>query len=288
MTPTNHPSLPARIAITGGAGNLGRKLTDAFLADPACAEVVILDPAADTVAAAPRVVPVMADLRVRDPAWIDALAGTDAVVHLAAERPYPGATWAEAARSFDMTANVMTAAAAAGVRRLVFASSNHVMGGYKDTAVADTPGALTADLDPLTGTRTSTTDSTEYATAKLMGERLLAALARRDGMTGVSLRIGWCQRGENHPRTLTLGGLPGVAPVVASEADRRELRWFQRMWLSNGDFVRAVTAALGADAAGWPAPAIVVNAVSANNRTPWDLTAARRLIGYEPADGFRP
>ncbi len=287
MNSTDHP-LPTRIAITGGAGNLGRKLTSAFLADAACAEVIILDPAADTVAAAPRVRPVVADLRVREPTWLDAIAGADAVVHLAAEKPYPGATWAEAARSFDMTANVLEAAAAAGVRRLVFASSNHVMGGYKDTAIADTPGALTTDLDPLTGTRTRTTDSTEYATAKLMGERLLAAKARRDGMTGVSLRIGWCQPGENDPRTINLSGLPGIDQAIASEEDRRELRWFQRMWLSNGDFVRAVTAALRADASHWPAPAIIVNAVSANDRTPWDLTGAARLIGYEPGDGFRP
>ncbi len=216
------------------------------------------------------------------------MAQADAVVHLAAENPYPGATWAEAARSFDMTANVMEAAAASGVRRFVFASSNHVMGGYKDTAVADTPGALTTALDPLAGTHTTTTDSTEYATAKLMGERLLAAKARFDGMTGVSLRIGWCQPGENDPRTINLSGLPGIEQTVASDAERRELRWFQRMWLSNADFVRAVTAALRADPAGWPAPAIVVNAVSRNDRTPWDLTTAASLIGYQPGDGFQP
>lgn len=283
-------SLPPCIAITGGAGNLGRKLTASFLADPACARVLILDPAADTLApdlaADPRVIPVVADLRIRDAAWIDAVAQADAVVHLAAENPYPGATWAEAARSFDMTANAMEAAS--GLRRFVLASSNHVMGGYKDTAVADTPGALTTALDPLAGTRTSTTDSTEYAAAKLMGERLLAAKARFDGMTGVSLRIGWCQPGENDPRTINLSGLPGIEPTVSSDAERRELRWFQRMWLSNGDFVRAVTAALRADATGWPAPAIVVNAVSANDRTPWDLTTAARLIRYVPVDGFRP
>ena len=280
--------LPSRIAITGGAGNLGRKLTAAFLADPACTRVLILDPAAGSLPGDPRVAPVVADLRSRDAGWTDALAEADAVVHLAAENPYPGATWAEAAHSFDMTANVMEAAAASGVRRFVFASSNHVMGGYKDTAVADTPGALTTALDPLAGTRTTTTDSTEYATAKLMGERLLAAKARFDAMTGVSLRIGWCQPGENDPRTITLGGLPGIAPSVTSEAERRELRWFQRMWLSNADFVRAVTAALRADATGWPAPAVVVNAVSGNHGTPWDLTTAASLIGYAPGDGFSP
>ena len=207
-------------------------------------------------------------------------------------------TWFEEAKTKRRTPEAAAASrtlavmskerAASGVRRFVFASSNHVMGGYKDTAIADTPGALTTALDPLAGTHTKTTDSTEYATAKLMGERLLAAKARFDGMTGVSLRIGWCQPGENHPGTINLSGLPGVEDTVSSEDERRELRWFQRMWLSNDDFVRAVTAALRADAAAWPAPAVVVNAVSGNDRTPWDLTTAATLIGYTPADGFRP
>lgn len=281
-------SFPARIAITGGAGNLGRKLAAAFLADPACERVLLLDRAIADLPGDPRVRGVAADLRVRDEAWRAAIAEADAVVHLAAENPYPGATWAEAARSFDMTANVLEAAAVSGVRRFVFASSNHVMGGYKDTPVADAPGTLTTALDPLTGTHTPTTDSTAYATAKLMGERLLAAKATWGGMTGVSLRIGWCQPGANDPATINLSGLPGVDTPIASEAERRELLWFQRMWLSNGDFVRAVTAALTADAAAWPAPAVVVNAVSANDRTPWDLAGAAALIGYVPGDGFTP
>lgn len=281
-------SLPPRIAITGGAGNLGSKLVAAFLADPACERITVLDRAVAGLADDPRVTGEVADLRDRDGGWRDAVAGADAVVHLAAENPYPGASWEEAARSFDMTANVVTAAAAGGVRRLVFASSNHVMGGYKDTEVADRPGALTAALPPLAGTHTTTTDSTAYASAKLMGERLIAAVARRDGLTGVSLRIGWCQPGANHPSTLNLSGLPGEEFTLASDEERRDLLWFQRMWLSNGDFVRAVTAALRAEADDWPAPAIVVNAVSDNGRTPWDLAEGARLIGYEPEDGFDP
>ena len=42
-----------------------------------------------------------------------------------------------------MTAKLSEACAKAGVSRLVFASSNHVMGGYKDTPVALSDGGLT-------------------------------------------------------------------------------------------------------------------------------------------------
>lgn len=278
-------ALPARIAVTGGAGNLGRKLIAALLADPGCVRVHAIDIVAGVFDDA-RVVPVAADLRDRAGAWRAAIADSDAVVHLAAENPYPSATWLEAARSFDMTAHVIDAAATGPVRRFVFASSNHVMGGYKDTDTADRPGALTTDLPPLTGTHAGEIDSTAYATAKLMGERLLASRATRDGMTGVSLRIGWCQPGANDPATITLTGLPAVGAPPASPEEQRDLRWFRGMWLSNGDFVGAVMAALSAEAAGWPAPAVIVNAMSANAGMCWEIGESARLIGYRPADGI--
>ena len=131
----------------------------------------------------------------------DALAGIDAVIHLAAQNPYPDASWEDASASFDMTAKLSEACAKASVSRLVFASSNHVMGGYKDTPVALSDGGLTTDLPPLVGTLVKTSegliDSTAYAAAKLMGERVLAVKAETGAFSAVLLRIGWCQPGEN-------------------------------------------------------------------------------------------
>lgn len=187
---------PLRVAITGANGNLGRKLIAAFLKAPEIAAIHALDRDAAGLSAFsdPRLVPVTVDLR--SPVLDDALAGLDAVVHLAAQNPYPDATWEDASASFDMTAGVAEASARAGLRRFVFASSNHVMGGYKDTSVAQSDGALSTDLPPLVGTRVKTLegliDSTAYAAAKLMGERLVAAKAATGAFSGVSLRIGWC------------------------------------------------------------------------------------------------
>jgi hypothetical protein len=68
------------------------------------------------------------------------------------------------------------------VSRLVFASSNHVMGGYKDTPVALSDRELTTDLPPLVGTLVKTSegliDYKAYAAAKLMGERVLRSKRR--------------------------------------------------------------------------------------------------------------
>ena len=272
-----------RVLVTGAGGNLGRKLV-AHLADsPWCAGVVALDVAAPAEAPHPKVRPVAADLARRSPALDAAMAGVDAVVHLAARNPYPDAGWDDAAASFDMTLQAVEALArGGGAKRFVFASSNHVMGGYKEEGLA--PGTLTAALPPRPGTRMGPGDVPRaYAAAKLMGERLLAARAEHGGLTAVSLRIGWCQPGDNRPETLSAAGVPGAdAPDDAGAA--RELAWFRAMWLSNGDFLRAVSAALTAEAAPWPAPAIVVNAMSGNGGMPWDLADARRLIGYAPRD----
>jgi len=128
-----------RIAITGANGNLGRKLIAAFLAAPDIAAIHAIDrDVAGLSPHDPRLSPIQADLR--GPALLDALAGMDAVIHLAAQNPYPDASWEDASASFDMTAKLVDACAEASLSRLVFASSNHVMGGYKDTPVALSDG----------------------------------------------------------------------------------------------------------------------------------------------------
>lgn len=77
------------------------------------------------------------------------------MLHLAARHSTPDASWEEALGSYNMTLNVLTAAATHGARRLVFSSSNHAMGGYKDQPLAARmgPGKLTAQTEPAPGTR---------------------------------------------------------------------------------------------------------------------------------------
>ena len=278
---TDSPSL--RVLVTGAQGNLGRKLVAHLIEAHWCSGIVALDLTGSTDATHPKVRSVALDLARRSPALDAAVAGIDAVVHLAARNPYPDASWEDGAVSFDMTLQAVEALVrGGGAKRVVFASSNHVMGGYKEDDLS--PGGLTTDLPPLPGTRTAPGDVPRaYAAAKLMGERLLAAKAEPQGLTAVSLRIGWCQPGDNRPETISAAGIPGD-PVPDTPEAARELAWFRAMWLSNGDFLRAVSAALLADAAAWPTPAVVVNAMSDNRGMPWDLGDTRRLIGYAPQD----
>ena len=278
---------PRTILITGGAGNLGTKLAAHLSAQDWCERIILLD------VVAPRSLPPKAEALIGDlldaaGSWRGAVATADGIVHFAALNPYPDASFAEAAASVEMTANLFLAAAEREVR-VVFASSNHVMGRYKEEAIG--PGELTTELPPLPGTRAISNgvfqDSPAYASAKLMGERLLRAVATRPGskVTGVSLRVGWCQPGENRPRTISGDGMPvDTEPVGLSDDALRDLRWFRSMWLSNRDFCEVFTAALLADAAGWPTPALVLNAMSGNRDMPWDLKPTRRYLGYAPQD----
>ncbi len=279
-----------RVLVTGAAGNLGRKLIAALLATPWCSGVIAVDAAfaSGLLSDDPRVARVEADLRRRSATLRDAVAGADALVHLAAQNPYPEASWDDAVASFDMTMNLVALAAdnaAARAKRLVFASSNHVMGGYKESDPALAPGSLTTSLPPRPGTLVTSHGVSAappaYAVAKLMGERVCAGMASASGLTTVSLRIGWCQPGRNHPGTISASGIPGAA---GDPEAGRDLAWFRGMWLSNRDFVDAVTSAIRADAAAWPQPAIVVNAMSDNTGMPWDIATTRELIGYAPVD----
>lgn len=118
------------ILITGGAGNLGTKLAAHLSPSDWVGRIILLD-VVPPPAFPPKAEGLIADLKDPRGGWTEAVAAADAIVHFAAENPYPGCTWAEAAASLDMTANLILAARRRPLR-FVFASSNHVMGRYKE------------------------------------------------------------------------------------------------------------------------------------------------------------
>ena len=221
-----------------------------------------------------------------------------AVVHFAACNPYPDASWDDAAISIDITLNVALAAAdSPSVERFVFATSNHVMGRYKDNPLAATvgPGTLRPDRPLGVGTVWAKADppldATAYSTTKMVGERICQALGAQANAatTFVSVRIGWCQPGANRPETLNATGEPRADSGAAEshpdpDGYRRAERWFRLMWLSNRDFTHLFDRAINADASQWPVPAIVVNGMSDNTGMAWSLDETRRYLGYQPLD----
>ena len=111
-----------------------------------------------------------------DAACRAACAGVDAVVHLAAD-PDPAADFATSLLPVNVvgTEQMLAAALAAGVRRFVFASSLHVVGGHP-------PGPpLAADAAPR--------PTNLYGASKAWGEAAGSAHAAR-GLSFVAVRIG--------------------------------------------------------------------------------------------------
>ena len=278
-----------RVLITGAAGNLGSKLIEHLQAAEWCSAIVGIDPKPRPEAGKLR--SVVADLRdAGDRRWTDAVAEIDAIVHFAAQNPAPDSVWWEAAMSLDMTLNLLNCVGNRACR-FIFASSNHVMGGYKDMPLPD--GALlSADTPPVPGARMfdgkQYRTPTAYGSSKLMGERAVIARAAvgNGQFTGVNVRIGWVQPDENRPATLSLagGGVNHGPGQPDAEELERGLKWYRGMWLSNRDFTQLMERALRAPAAGWPAHAILVSGMSNNTGTAWDLEPGRRLLGYNPVD----
>ncbi len=221
-----------------------------------------------------------------------AFRGADAACHLAGRPGVRGgvAHWFETA-NVRTTEAVLRAAAAAGLRRVVLASSSSVYG------AADAPVAEEAPLRPLS----------HYARSKLRAERLAARLAERLGIELVVLRYftvyGPRQRPDMAFARFTATALEGREMTLLG--DGRQRRDFTYV----GDACEATLAALthgrpgqtynvsgGRPVAVGDAFSLLGDALGARARltpapadcreprdTAADLTRARADLGYEPA-----
>lgn len=236
------------VLITGATGNLGRKLAGHFsLMSGLALRQLCLNPENDPSVAT-------ADLSEMHEDWASQFDGVDTVIHLAGN-PKPSADWPVVLKgNIDVTLNVYEAARRAGVKRVVFASSNWTMAGYR---FGDQ--RLTTDLPPR--------PVNGYGAAKLFGERLGLSLLTGNGISFIALRIGYCQRAR--------GNLPG--PHLGYGA------WGQQMWLSDRDLCHGFERAVFAE----NVDAAVLNLMSDNPGMRWDIEQTMRTIGYRPADGHR-
>ncbi|MPZ66699.1 MAG: NAD-dependent epimerase/dehydratase family protein [Pseudonocardiaceae bacterium] len=181
------------------------------------------------------------------PVLAELLDGVDAVLHLGAIPHEDG--WPRIlAANIDATQRVLDAARAAGVGRVVLASSNHATG-FTRRPPDGTALPAAAPMRP----------DTFYGVSKATMEALGALYAERHGMDVVALRIGSFLPRPTAPRHLAT-------------------------WLSPGDAVRLAHAALTTPEPGFA----TVWGISANTRRWWSLTEGATLGYHpvDDSEGF--
>lgn len=232
---------PRTVLLTGAAGGLGtlmRGLLPAYGYELRLFDVRPVEGEPDAITA---------DLADRA-ALREAVRGVDAVLHLAGISLE--STFEKILRAnIEGTYNLYEAAREEGVRRIVFASSNHAVG-FTPRPRGDAP----IGRDLLIPVDTPRRPDTFYGLSKSFGEDLAQFYWDKHGLETVSVRIGSCFPEPTNVRMLSL-------------------------WMSPADGARLFHAALTAEHVGHT----VVYGSSANTRLWWDLTTARAL-GYEPQD----
>jgi nucleoside-diphosphate-sugar epimerase len=190
-------------------------------------------------------------------------AGVDAVVDLAAN-PDHTAGWPEIWKNnLRATMNSLEAARRAGVRRYVFASSNHVTGMYErdlpwSAIVAGEYAGLDPASIPLIAASAPIRPDGAYALGKALGEAAARWYSDSFGLSAICLRIGTVNRADRP-----------LAP-----------RDFATL-LTHADLLRLVERALEAsDGLRFG----VYYGVSRNTWRFWDISDAAAEIGYEPQD----
>jgi nucleoside-diphosphate-sugar epimerase len=167
------------LAITGGAGLIGTTMRP-FLRERYRLRLIDIRPVADLQDSEEAVEADVSDFAAAE----RALAGVDAVVHLAGN-PSTSATWSDVRRSnIDGTFNVFEAARRTGAHKVVFASTNHVMGLYN--VDRQWPIDVDAAIRP---------DSL-YGVSKAFGESLARYFADAFDMSMICIRIGWFTAGQ--------------------------------------------------------------------------------------------
>jgi nucleoside-diphosphate-sugar epimerase len=173
--------------------------------------------------------------------------GCDVVLHLAAD-PSPSADWSSLLpNNIVGTYNIFAAAKATGVRRVVFASSIHAVGGYvSDRQVAPNDPVNPGDL---------------YGVTKCFGEALARYAAEQEGVQCIAVRIGAFQPIRK------ADDASAAVSLLDSFVSRRDLNQLLQKAVDAEHLQFAI-----------------VHGLSDARFKKLDISTARELLGYEPED----
>ncbi|MFC6716232.1 NAD-dependent glucose-6-phosphate dehydrogenase Azf [Natrialbaceae archaeon GCM10025810] len=237
------------VLLTGASGRVGQAIL-ADLADSYDWRLLDRDPPTDEMPGEFVVGDVTDGSVIRE-----AMAGVDAVIHLAGD-PRPEAPWDSVLENnIDGTQTIYEAAVETGVEKVAFASSNHAVGAYETEE--RTPDLYRPHDDfRLDGTELPRPGNL-YGVSKAAGETLGRYYHDEYGISVVNVRIGNLTKG--HP------------PIDYERG--------QAMWLSHRDCAHLFDRCLRADY-----DYEIVYGISDNDRKYYSLERAREVLGYDPQD----
>jgi nucleoside-diphosphate-sugar epimerase len=216
----------------------------------------------------PSLVADIADLEAIQPAF----EGRDAVVHLAADARVT-APWEDILHNNIIgTYNVYEAARRAGIECLVFASSNHAVGGYE---VEGAPGIYTLDDPRQIDHTVQIRPDSYYGVSKAFGEALGRYYMDAFKMRVFCLRIGWV-RADDNPHPEVRDGSAWLDLPTPEDFYAR----LRTIWLSKRDCCQLIARCLDADYVDYG----IYYGMSDNPRKFWSLDNAREELGFAPED----
>ncbi|ONI84703.1 UDP-glucose 4-epimerase [Saccharothrix sp. ALI-22-I] len=282
--------MPSRVVVTGGSGKLGRAVVADLVATGW--EVVVVDRVVPAAPLAPTTRVDLTDYGQVVEAFTaidDRYTGVDAVVHLAA---IPGPGVATNATIFHnnttSTYNVFAAARQAGIRNVVWASSETLLGLPFDTP----PPYLPVDEDYPARPETS------YALAKHLEETMAAEFCRwQPDLKATGLRFSNVMEPGDYAAFPSFDADPGlrswnlwgyIDARDGAQAVRRALErdgvGLEVFIIANADTVMSKPTA---DLVAERLPDVPLRRPLEGNETLLSIDKARRLLGYEPQHSWR-
>ena len=194
----------------------------------------------------------------------------DVVIHLAANSSLEADWESVYTKNILGTYNVFEASRRHGVRKIIFASSNHVTGLYEkewpiSSIVRGDFRKIDATKIPIASHLSAPKVDSFYGASKLFGEGLGQYYSDEYALSVICLRIG---------------------TVRSYEWPRPDEARFFATWLSHRDLVQLVEKSIEAEI-----KYDVFYGVSNNKWRFWDISHSREVIGYDPlddAENYRP
>jgi nucleoside-diphosphate-sugar epimerase len=207
-----------------------------------------------------------------------ALRGCSSIVHLAASPDVDSPWEAVLENNIQATHVLLDAAKKAGVERIIFASTNHVVGMVE---IENAPGIYEPGHGIMLSRDAEARPDSYYGVSKLLGENLGRFFSENGGPRFYTLRIGAVHaEWEDHPyaeaQALVRSGVCKPGDALYELKVKRQ----KALWLSRRDLVQLVERCLAYNGEQFD----IFYGVS-NNPTRWlDIEYARQKLGYEPND----